>query len=226
MMSTLYPVNELFETIQGEAHHAGTPSVFVRLQGCPVGCAWCDTKHTWFLNDQDKVSYAAIAMKDAKPSPAWALMSTLDLLNRVRTFDAKHVVLTGGEPCLYDVYELCEALLATGRSVQIETSGCFPVFAPNGAWVTVSPKLRKPGGKDLHKPAIKRANEIKLPVAVLRDFEEFAKWEVLNDTRDTPVERWVQPVWQSKTSVGLCVELARIHGWKVSLQTHKYVGMR
>ncbi len=46
-MSNTVFVNEIFETIQGEATYTGTPAVFVRLQGCPVGCPWCDTKHTW-----------------------------------------------------------------------------------------------------------------------------------------------------------------------------------
>ena len=40
-------INEIFDTIQGEAYFTGTPATFIRLQGCPVGCAWCDTKHTW-----------------------------------------------------------------------------------------------------------------------------------------------------------------------------------
>ena len=44
-------INEMFETIQGEGAHTGIPSIFVRLQGCPVGCPWCDTKHTWTLDN-------------------------------------------------------------------------------------------------------------------------------------------------------------------------------
>ena len=46
----LYPVNEVFQSIQGEATHTGTPSIFVRLQGCHIGCAFCDTKHTCLFN--------------------------------------------------------------------------------------------------------------------------------------------------------------------------------
>ncbi|EBW9852653.1 7-carboxy-7-deazaguanine synthase QueE, partial [Salmonella enterica subsp. enterica serovar Typhimurium] len=42
-----YPINEMFQTLQGEGYFTGVPAIFIRLQGCPVGCAWCDTKHTW-----------------------------------------------------------------------------------------------------------------------------------------------------------------------------------
>ncbi len=42
-----YPINEMFQTLQGEGYYTGVPAIFIRLQGCPVGCSWCDTKHTW-----------------------------------------------------------------------------------------------------------------------------------------------------------------------------------
>ena len=47
-------VNEIFFTIQGEAAFTGTPAIFVRLQGCAVGCGWCDTKHTWSTNEKEE----------------------------------------------------------------------------------------------------------------------------------------------------------------------------
>ena len=56
-------VNEVFETIQGEATFTGSPSVFLRLQGCPVGCGWCDTKHTWHVLPEDEVSQSEIIAK-------------------------------------------------------------------------------------------------------------------------------------------------------------------
>ncbi len=52
-----YPINEMFQTLQGEGYFTGVPAIFIRLQGCPVGCAWCDTKHTWEkLEDREVVS--------------------------------------------------------------------------------------------------------------------------------------------------------------------------
>src|SRR4051794_25490444 len=63
-MSETFAVNEVFESIQGEARHAGTPSVFVRLQGCAVGCPWCDTKHTWAADPDQEVSPEAMLAKE------------------------------------------------------------------------------------------------------------------------------------------------------------------
>ena len=55
-MNNQYPVNEIFQSIQGEGYFTGVPAIFVRLQGCPVGCAWCDTQHTWELAADKQVA--------------------------------------------------------------------------------------------------------------------------------------------------------------------------
>ena len=61
-----YKINELFETIQGEGSFTGQPSIFLRLQGCPVGCSWCDTKHTWEINLDREVSRDVVLNKNAE----------------------------------------------------------------------------------------------------------------------------------------------------------------
>src|ERR1700757_910647 len=91
------PLNELFETIQGEGSKTGTPSTFVRLQGCDVGCPWCDTKHTWTLED-------VLGKTGSDTRFAW--VSVDELVRQVNLRLAKHVVLTGGEPCQYDLSAL------------------------------------------------------------------------------------------------------------------------
>ena len=63
-MKHIYPVNEIFQSIQGEATFTGTPSIFVRLQGCPVGCAWCDTKHTWEIDPKFVVNKTIMLAKE------------------------------------------------------------------------------------------------------------------------------------------------------------------
>ncbi|MDZ7902019.1 MAG: 4Fe-4S cluster-binding domain-containing protein [Rheinheimera sp.] len=100
-------VNEIFETIQGEGSYTGTPAIFVRLQGCPVGCAWCDTKHTWEINTDLLIQLGDTARKKAD-SEHFADCDAQGLLQLIRNqgYRARHVVITGGEPCLYDLNPL------------------------------------------------------------------------------------------------------------------------
>ena len=125
----LYPVNDLFETIQGEAKYTGTPSYFIRLQGCPVGCAWCDTQFTWYSDPRQIVAQPIILKKELEDFH-FGEFTDKDLLDVVNKASAKHVVITGGEPCLYDLNDLCDTLTNNGYTVQIETSGTHEVKAP------------------------------------------------------------------------------------------------
>jgi putative 7-cyano-7-deazaguanosine (preQ0) biosynthesis protein QueE len=133
------PLNELFETVQGEGSKTGTPSTFIRLQGCDVGCPWCDTKHTWTLNEASALS-DVLDKHDSDERFAWVAVE--DVVTLVDGRQTKHVVITGGEPCQYDLRELTQALIDHGHSVQIETSGTEPVRAANDVFVTLSP-IRK-----------------------------------------------------------------------------------
>lgn len=201
MQRQLFPVNEIFETLQGEGRHVGTPSVFLRLQGCDVGCAWCDTKDSW-------------------PADGRNLMSAGDLLDQCLRHNSRHVVITGGEPCQFDLTEITETLLDHGFTVQIETSGTYPVRASPGVWVTVSPKI---GMKRQVLPeAIQRANEIKHPVGKLADIDNLRA--VLTHSKTEMV--WLQPLSQSQKATDLCCRAAIENGWRVSFQMHKYVGLR
>ena len=74
-----YPINEMFQTLQGEGYFTGVPAIFIRLQGCPVGCAWCDTKHTWDKLADREVSLFSILAK-TKESDKWGPASSEDLL--------------------------------------------------------------------------------------------------------------------------------------------------
>lgn len=158
----MLPINEIFETIQGEARKAGTPSVFVRLQACPVRCPWCDTKHTWFVDPERRVSIADMMIK-TEDTHTLAMMSPEDVLLAVQAFSARHVVITGGEPALYDLRPLTTLLVGSGFSVQLETSGTQAILANPYTWVTVSPKVGMPGRRSVLAEALRRANEIKRP---------------------------------------------------------------
>ncbi|WP_139782833.1 4Fe-4S cluster-binding domain-containing protein, partial [Salmonella enterica] len=117
-----YPINEMFQTLQGEGYFTGVPAIFIRLQGCPVGCAWCDTKHTWDKLSDREVSLFSILAK-TKESDKWGAASSEDLLAVINRqgYTARHVVITGGEPCIHDLMPLTDLLEKSGFSCQIET---------------------------------------------------------------------------------------------------------
>jgi 7-carboxy-7-deazaguanine synthase len=118
-------VSEEFLSIQGEGPSAGTPAHFLRLQGCDVGCTWCDTRYSWdFAGGRESTIPAA--------------------LDRARALgDAPLLVVTGGEPCEHPgISELLALALDRWPRVEVETSGILPPPLSHDrlAW-NVSPKL-------------------------------------------------------------------------------------
>jgi 7-carboxy-7-deazaguanine synthase len=222
-MSNTLPVNEIFETIQGEATYTGTPAVFVRLQGCPVGCPWCDTKHTWEVEQDKEVSPTIMFLKEAD-APTFSRFSVPDLIECLDQFQARHVVITGGEPCMYDLREHTKAIIDSGRTCQIETSGTFPIRIDDRCFVTLSPKLDMPGGLEVLNAAYLRANEVKYPLGKESDLTKIAE-RVATKMKHGCV-LWLQPLSQSPKATALCVKAATEQGWKVSIQTHKFIGVR
>lgn len=217
-----YPVNEIFRTIQGEGFWSGTPSVFIRLQGCPVGCPWCDTKHTWDEGDPEfQLEPGFLEIKaPGGNSPTWANCSVAELV-AMANGPIGHVVITGGEPCMHDLVPLASALEADGHRVQVETSGTFEVRITPRAWVTVSPKVNMPGGFGVKDAAIGRANEIKMPVGKQRDLDHL---ELLLMHRATDAVVCVQPLSLNPSATRLCRDYALAKGnVMVSLQTHRLV---
>jgi 7-carboxy-7-deazaguanine synthase len=219
----MLPVNEIFETIQGEAYWTGTPSVFIRLQGCGVGCPWCDTKYTWHLKDSQQDNVLRILDKK-EASPTWALFDVHQLIGAVESCKARHVVLTGGEPADYNLHELTEALIVRGCTVQIETSGTAEIGVHNRTWVTCSPKVDMPGGLKVLDSALNRANEIKMPIGKPSDIDKLRV--VLSRVNGSQPLVWLQPLSQSKKATALCVSEATKNNWRISIQTHKFLGLR
>ena len=224
-MSTVQlSINEVFETIQGEGFHTGVPSIFVRLQGCPVGCPWCDTKHTWTLDDAflttaDKVLTKTQESEAFFNADATALLAEFERLQ----YTAKHVVITGGEPCMYDLTELTGVLQAQGFSTQIETSGTYEICCHKDTWVTVSPKVDMKGGMDVLTSALQRADEIKHPVAMQKHVDEL---DALLSRLDNPPKLvCLQPISQQQRATDLAIKTCIERNWRLSLQTHKYIGI-
>ena len=215
-------INEIFDTIQGEAYFTGTPATFIRLQGCPVGCNWCDTKHTWSEGVEKLKIEIDEMLHKTKDSPKWSLVSEREIVKIVEKLKPRHFVLTGGEPCSKDLFELTR-LLANVGTVQVETSGTHTVNVYHKTWVTVSPKVDMLGGLEVLNSALLRANELKMPINGLNDVKNLQKLvKKLNYNQLV----WLQPISQQPKNTELCVEVAKNNNWRVSIQTHKYMGVR
>lgn len=195
-----YPVMEHFYTLQGEGHYAGKASYFIRLGGCDVGCVWCDVKDSWDAESHPKMSVEAI-VEAAQKHPA------------------RTAVITGGEPAMYDLTALCDALHAADFQVHIETSGAYPL---TGAidWVTISPKKFKAPLED----NMELADELKVVVYNKTDFQ-WGEQHAAKVRKDCL--RYIQPEWSKKDAmVPMMIDYIHKHPeWQLSLQTHKYINI-
>jgi 7-carboxy-7-deazaguanine synthase len=153
-------IAETFFSIQGEGPTAGLPAVFVRLQGCSVGCEWCDTKYTWDPEGGRDVELDA-------------------LVAEVAAFPCRRAVITGGEPIESPLFlPLAAALSERGFTLEVETSGTLqpPLAGDAGIQWNVSVKLASSG---VEEP--KRINP--LAIQAFRDLEAWWKF-VVADPRD------------------------------------------
>lgn len=222
-MTHNYKVNELFQTIQGEGAWTGVPAIFVRLQGCDVGCAWCDTKHTWQVAE-DKKSELILLTDKSNESERWADVSAKQIIDEIKRlgYSANLVVITGGEPCMYDLRELTHVLHEFGYSTQVETSGTYPVLVDSNTWVTVSPKVNMRGKKEVLLSALERANEIKHPVGTEKDIDQLDQLlHPLKSLTDKTI--CLQPISQKAKATALCMQVCIERNWRLSVQMHKYL---
>jgi len=204
-------VSEIFTSIQGEGASVGTPSVFVRLQGCTVGCAWCDTKYSWDARGGDELTLEA-------------------LLARVADAGAQNVVVTGGEPLEHPAFvPLVAGLSGLGLRVEVETAGTeLPPPACVDQW-NVSLKLAHSGvplPRRLRPPAIERFRDLgawfKFVVADERDLDEVL---AIQARYELPAARiLLMPLGMRRDEqlalMPRVVEWCRTHGFRFSPRLH------
>ncbi|EKE82769.1 7-carboxy-7-deazaguanine synthase QueE [Idiomarina xiamenensis] len=219
----IYRINEIFQTIQGEGVFTGSPSIFVRLQGCPVGCPWCDTQHTWDIDPAQQVSVERMLSKSTA-SAEWAELSAQAIVDcfQQQGYSAKHVVITGGEPAMVDWRPLAELLEARGYQLQIETSGTFALQVSAQTWVTLSPKLDMPGGYLVRADCMARANEIKHPVAMQKHIDALDALLAQYPPAANVVIS-LQPISQRPRATELAMQVCIERNWRLSVQLHKYL---
>ena len=201
MISTeKYPIMEHFFTIQVEGTYSGRAAYFIRIAGCDVGCVWCDVKESW-----DKDQHTTMTIKE--------------IIEKVTESKTDFVVITGGEPAMYDLRPLVDQLKSLGITIAIETSGCYPLQG-DVDWYCFSPKKFKAPCDE----AYVRANELKVIINHPSDLEWANKHaeKVLDSCH-----LFLQPEW-SKTEKLLPLIISYVKGnlkWKISLQTHKYMNI-
>ena len=192
------PLMEKFYTLQGEGMHSGRPAVFIRLAGCDVGCVWCDVKESWDEN-------------------AHPLETIDDLVAYVLSTGCDFVVITGGEPTLYDLTVLTNSLATNNIEIAIETSGTNELIG-HFDWVTFSPKKFK-------KPLeyyYSNSNELKVIVFHKSDLQ----WAVSHQQKmKNKCELYLQPEWSKMDQLmPEILDFIKLNPhWKLSLQTHKFI---
>lgn len=194
------PVMEEFYTLQGEGYNMGKAAYFVRIGGCDVGCSWCDSKESWNADIFPPVD-VDLVIENAKKTPA----ST--------------VVITGGEPSMYPMDYLTSRFQSEGITTMVETSGAH-VLSGSWDWICLSPKKYSPP----HSSVYGIANELK----VIIKYEADLKWAEANAdlvNKNTPL--FLQPEWSVATEIMplLTEYIMKNPKWRMSLQSHKYMGI-
>lgn len=191
MLLQMKRVNDIFYSLQGEGRNTGRAAIFIRFAGCNLKCPFCDTDFSQYEE-----------------------MSDEDILNRIKSYPSRFVVLTGGEPSLQVDRLLVDLLHSHGYELAMETNGTHPIV--DGIdWITCSPK---------GNTVIKRCNELKCI------FEETT--QVPDDHGISAEYKYLQPcdvqdVERNAQIVKRCFDYILLHPeWRMSLQTHKLVGFK
>ena len=195
----LYPINEIFYSIQGEGFHAGKPAVFIRFAGCNLKCPWCDTDHSekQVQHDDDIIR---------------------EVLRLWPTNSNPFVVLTGGEPTIQDLIPLLQTLKDCGCYVAMETNGTNPNQSFNYSerwldWITFSPKPHQ----IYREHDIVRADEIKIVFDSIVDPKAF--W-----FRGMGGKMFIQPC--SEDFAPAIKFVLKNPQWRLSVQTQKILNIK
>jgi 7-carboxy-7-deazaguanine synthase len=192
------PLVEEFFSLQGEGFHTGKAAYFIRLGGCDVGCSWCDSRFSW--------------NPDIHP-----LIKADTIIGNVLKSGTDSVVVTGGEPLMWNLDYLCRGLKKNNISTFIETSGAYSMSG-QWDWICLSPKKNMPPLPDI----CNIADELKVIIQERRDFDWAEKYSSLvNQT----CKLFLQPEWSRfEKIIPDIVEYIKVNpGWRISLQIHKYM---
>jgi 7-carboxy-7-deazaguanine synthase len=192
------PVVEEFFTLQGEGYQTGKAAYFIRIGGCDVGCSWCDSRFSW----------------NPKLHP---VVQTDDIIGNVIKSGTDSVVVTGGEPLMWNLDYLCAGLKERNINTFIETSGAYPISG-KWDWICLSPKKNMPPVGNICQVA----DELKVIIQTVNDFSWAEKYRSLVNSE---CKLFLQPEWSRFDAiVPKIVEYVKNNPvWRISLQAHKYM---
>jgi 7-carboxy-7-deazaguanine synthase len=195
----ILPLMEEFYTIQGEGFHTGTAAYFIRVGGCDVGCHWCDVKESW----------------NAKLHPPTTVAKIVE--NATKYADT--IVVTGGEPLMWNMNFLTNELKKQNLKTHIETSGAYDLSG-NWDWICLSPKKNMLPSSTVYE----KANELKVIIYNKHDFI-FAEEQAAKTNPNAVL--YLQPEWSKREIITpLIVDyVMKNPKWRISLQTHKYLNI-
>lgn len=196
-------ISEEFLSFQGEGMQAGTRMYFIRLQGCAVGCYFCDTKYSW--KETDKIT------------------NEDDIATRAKASGARWACITGGEPLEQDIGLLVNALKAEGMKIALETSGMYQSpHLKHIDWIVVSPKnLFAKEGMEINRTTLIVMDELKCVVTKPDDVDYY-----INFFRPFEAMKVFQPVDNDPKIAKMLLERKDIEEWKVKCQEQKVFQVR
>ena len=195
-----YPIVEIFNSVQGEGYHTGTPSIFIRFGGCNLQCSWCDTDFS-----------------------KWDKMTVSEIMAVLSKWDTKRVIFTGGEPAMQKLRPLSDELHSKGYNIAIETNGTIELEDGLVDWICVSPK-------DMLYPEFsikqRKGNELK----VVYTGQDLGMYDNLKDGFENLFlqpcyDEAKDPGTNGKTFHSTFDMVMENPGWNLSLQTHKWMGV-
>jgi len=192
------PVVEEFFSLQGEGFHTGKAAYFIRLGGCDIGCNWCDSRFSWNPEIHPVVETNAI-------------------IDRVARSGADSVVITGGEPLMWNLDILCDGLKSNNINIFLETSGAYPLSG-KWDWICLSPKKNMPPVDEICKVA----DELKV---IIQDRNDFEWAEQFLDKVNIDCKLFLQPEWSRFDAIipEIVNYIKKNTNWRISLQVHKYM---
>ena len=195
--NTIYNINEIFYSIQGEGAFTGTSAVFVRFAGCNMGCNFCDSKFAKAVNLR---------------------LTAKQILQTISKYPTKTVTLTGGEPLEQDILPLFSVLSKKRYNIHIESNGFKDIDTSLVYWLTISPK------KKFNKKILKKADELK--IIINRQTTDKQLKSLINQTgKNTLI--YIQPQDNKKEHINKCLKIISVNPQiKLSVQLHKMLNIK